>query len=68
MVHHGIELPADLPIQGSNVFIEQDFIQALDFLRRLPEQFQKYTDGRRHSLIGRHFGQCLGILKYFDTT
>ncbi|MNS19645.1 hypothetical protein D3C72_513680 [compost metagenome] len=66
VMHHGVQLAADLCIQRRNMFIQQCLVQTPDFARRLFDQIQKNTDSGSHSLIGRNVRQRLGTLKHFD--
>ncbi len=66
VMHDCVELTADLSVQQRNVFIQQGFVQAFDFMRRLFEQVQEYTDCRRYPFIGRDLGESLGVLKSVD--
>ncbi|MCY1434868.1 hypothetical protein D9M71_509440 [compost metagenome] len=66
VMHDGIQLTADLRVQGGDVLIQQHLVEALDFLRRLLQQIQENTDRGRDTFISGGFGKCIVILVHLD--
>lgn len=66
VVHHGVQLAADLRVQGCDVFVQQRLVEAFDFLRGLFQQIKENTDGGSHAFIRGRFGKCIAILVDLD--
>ncbi|MNF85346.1 hypothetical protein D3C84_677380 [compost metagenome] len=66
VMHHSVQLAADLRIQRCDMFIQQCPVQTPDLARRLLYQLQENTDRSGNTLIDRNVRQCLGALKHFN--
>lgn len=66
VVHHRVELAADLPVQVGDVVIEQRFVEPVDLLTRAFQALKENLHRGGHALAGGGVGQALAVLPGVD--
>lgn len=66
MVHHRIQLAADLPVQLSDMVVKQRFVELFNLLAGLFQALQENPDRGGHALIGGGVRQALAVLPGVD--
>lgn len=66
VVHHSIQLPADLPVQLGDMMVEQGFVELFNLLAGLFQALKENLNRRGHALIGGGIGQALAVLPGID--
>ncbi|CCJ87426.1 hypothetical protein BN133_3803 [Cronobacter dublinensis 582] len=66
VVHHRVELAADLPVQIGDMVVEQRFVEPVDLLARALQALKENLHRGGHALTGGGVGQALAVLPGVD--